>query len=84
MLLTALAEGYVLTRSVALQLARWTRAIPDEYRAEAEEILVAAGRAGTNLRGLARRLLQARTPARRAPRRALSLPLDVGQPRVGI
>ena len=25
-LLTALAEGYVLTRSVALQLARWTRA----------------------------------------------------------
>ena len=52
-LLAALAEGYVLTKSVALQLARWTRAIPDEYRGEAEEILVAAARAGTDLRGLA-------------------------------
>ena len=27
-LLAALAEGYVLTKSVALQLARWTRPIP--------------------------------------------------------
>ncbi len=52
-LLAALAEGYVLTKSVALQLARWTRAIPDEYRGEAEEILGAAARAGTGLRGLA-------------------------------
>jgi hypothetical protein len=32
-LLTALAEGCVLTKSVALQLARWTRPIPDEYGA---------------------------------------------------
>ena len=31
-LLGALAEGWVLTKSEALQLARWTRAIPDEYR----------------------------------------------------
>ena len=45
-LLAALAEGHVLTKSVALQLARWTRAIPEEYRGEAEEILVAAARAG--------------------------------------
>ena len=52
-LLTGLAEGYVLTKSVALQLARWTRAIPDEYRGEAEEILVAAARAGADLRSLA-------------------------------
>ena len=49
----ALAEGWVLTTSEALQLARWTRAIPDRYRAEAEEILVAAARAGVDLRGLA-------------------------------
>ena len=49
----ALAEGWVLTKSEALQLAKWTRAIPDEYREKAEEILVAAARAGVDLRGLA-------------------------------
>jgi hypothetical protein len=52
-LLAALAEGWVLTRSVALQLAKWTRAIPDEYRDQAEEIVVAAARAGADLRALA-------------------------------
>ena len=52
-LLAALAEGCVLTKSVALQLARWTRAIAEEYRGEAEEILVAAARAGADLRSLA-------------------------------
>src|SRR5580700_10247246 len=52
-LLAALAEGGVLTESEALQLARWTRAIPGDYRGEAEEILVAAARAGVGLRGLA-------------------------------
>jgi hypothetical protein len=36
-----------------LQLAKWTKAIPGEYRAEAEELLVAAARAGAGLRGLA-------------------------------
>ena len=45
-LLAALAEGDVLTKSVALQLARWTRPIPADYRAKAEEIVVAAARAG--------------------------------------
>src|SRR5580693_7557435 len=49
----ALAEGWVLTKSEALQLAKWTRAIPEECRAEAEELLVAAARAGVDLRGLA-------------------------------
>ncbi len=49
----ALAEGWVLTKSEALQLARWTKAIPEEYRAKAEDILVAAARAGVDLRGLA-------------------------------
>ena len=52
-LLAALAEGDVLTKSVALQLARWTRPIPADYRAKAEEILVAAARAGAGLRALA-------------------------------
>ena len=42
-----------LTTSEALQLARWTRAIPAEFRGQAEEILVAAARAGADLRALA-------------------------------
>jgi hypothetical protein len=52
-LLAALREGYVITTSVALQLAKWTSAIPAEYRAQAEEILIAAARAGAGLRELA-------------------------------
>jgi hypothetical protein len=52
-LLAALAEGHVLTKSVALQLARWTKVIPDECRGKAEEILVGAARAGAGLRSLA-------------------------------
>jgi len=50
----ALAEGWVLSTSEALQVARWTRQIPKEYRATAEELVVAAARAGADLRGLAR------------------------------
>jgi hypothetical protein len=52
----ALAAGLrdrVLTKSAALQVARWTRAIPEECRVEAEEILAAAARAGADLRALA-------------------------------
>ena len=52
-LLEALAEGYVITKSVALQLAKRTRAIPAEFREQAEEILVAAARVGADLRELA-------------------------------
>jgi Domain of unknown function (DUF222) len=52
-LTAALAEGWVLSKSEALQLARWTRAIPEEFRARAEEIVVAAARAGADLRALA-------------------------------
>ena len=52
-LVAALAEGWVITKSVALQVAKWTRAIPEEYRDEAEEIAVAAARAGADLRALA-------------------------------
>ena len=50
----ALAEGWVLTKSEALQVAKWTRAIPKEYRTKAEEIVVTAARAGADLRDLAR------------------------------
>ncbi len=42
-----------VTKSVALQLAKWTLAIPAEFRGQAEEILVAAARAGADLRALA-------------------------------
>jgi hypothetical protein len=51
--LAAALRDRILTKSAALQLARWTRAIPEECRAEAEEILVAAARAGGDLRLLA-------------------------------
>jgi Domain of unknown function (DUF222) len=53
LLLAALAEGDVITRSIALQLAKWTNAIPGEYRQDAEQILVAAARDGAGLRTLA-------------------------------
>src|SRR5580704_19753887 len=49
----ALAEGWALSTSEALQLARWTRAIPGDYRGKAEELLVTAARKGVDLRGLA-------------------------------
>ncbi|MGH3125517.1 MAG: DUF222 domain-containing protein, partial [Streptosporangiaceae bacterium] len=52
-LLAALAEGGVITKSVALQLAKWTRPIPGQYRDQAEEILVGAARGGADLRSLA-------------------------------
>ena len=42
-----------VTKSVALQLAQWTRVIPAEFRGQAEAILVAAARAGADLRALA-------------------------------
>jgi hypothetical protein len=51
-LLAGLRERAV-TKSVALQLAKWTAAIPEEFRDKAEEILIAAARAGADLRALA-------------------------------
>jgi hypothetical protein len=38
---------------LAVQLAKWTRLIPAEFRGQAEQILVAAARAGATLRALA-------------------------------
>jgi len=52
-LLAGLREGDVITKSVALQLAKWTAAIPEEFREKAEQILVAAAQAGADLRALA-------------------------------
>jgi hypothetical protein len=52
-LLAGLREGHVITKSVALQLATWTAGIPGEFRGQAEEIVVAAARAGAGLRELA-------------------------------
>ncbi|HLK76016.1 MAG TPA: DUF222 domain-containing protein [Streptosporangiaceae bacterium] len=49
----ALAEGGLLTTSVAVQLAKWTRHIPGECRDEAEELLAGAAQAGVGLRDLA-------------------------------
>jgi hypothetical protein len=64
-LLAGLREGDVITKSVALQLAQWTAAIPAEFREQAEKILVAAARAGTDLRALA--AICAEIRARTAP-----------------
>ncbi len=51
-LLAALRDR-VLTKSEVLLVARWTNAIPEEFRDGAEEIVVAAAIAGVDLRGLA-------------------------------
>ncbi len=42
-----------ISKSLGLQLARWTNTIPAKFRAEAEQILVTAARAGARLRELA-------------------------------
>jgi hypothetical protein len=48
----ALAEGTVLTQSVARQLCRWTDKLPEQCRQAADDILVAAARAGADERDL--------------------------------
>ena len=52
-LLAGLAKGHVLSKSQALQVARWLRPVPGEYRDAADRIVVAAARRGVDLRGLA-------------------------------
>src|SRR5260370_26179077 len=49
----SLAEGWVLTKSEAPQLAKRTKSIPAAYRRKAQEILVRAPLAGDHLRRLA-------------------------------
>src|ERR1700683_1630367 len=55
----------VFTTSEALLVARWANAIPEQYRACAEDILVGSARRGADLQGLAR--LCAEILARTAP-----------------
>ncbi len=50
----ALAEGGVLSESVARSLCRWTGRLPEGSRQAADEILVAAARAGADEEDLAR------------------------------
>ena len=61
----AMAEGYVLTESVARTICGWTDKLPDDCRAAADAILVAAARAGVDLRDLAE--LAAEMHTRSAP-----------------
>ena len=46
-------RGRAVTTSLALELARWATPIPAQYRDRAEEILIAAARAGAGRRELA-------------------------------
>jgi hypothetical protein len=46
-------RDHVISKSVALVLAKLTRDIPEEFRGQAEEIVIAAARAGADLRALA-------------------------------
>jgi Domain of unknown function (DUF222) len=50
---TALAEGTVLTESMARTICGWSDKLPQECRPAADEILVAAARAGADQRTLA-------------------------------
>jgi len=70
----ALAEGTVLTESVARAICRWTDRLPEDCRPSADAILVAAARAGVDewdLAGLAAEIY------------ARSLPTDDDDPQDG-
>jgi len=49
----ALADGDILSESVARTICKWTDRLPEGCRSDADEILIAAARAGMDLRGLA-------------------------------
>jgi hypothetical protein len=51
--LTALAEGTIVSESLARKLCGWTDKLPGECRQAADEILLAAARAGADERDLA-------------------------------
>jgi Domain of unknown function (DUF222) len=65
LVMAALAEGTVLTEPVARKLCGWTDQLPGDCRAAADEILVAAARAGAGERDLAGLAAEIRA---RAPR----------------
>lgn len=51
--IAALAEGHVLTESMARTVCGWTDRLPEDCRPAADAILVAAAQAGADQRGLA-------------------------------
>ena len=63
--MAALAEGTFLSDSAALAICRWTDQLPEDCRPAADAILLAAARAGADLRDLAQ--LAAEIHARSAP-----------------
>ena len=60
----ALAEGIIVSESLARKLCRWTDKLPEDCRQPADEILLAAARAGADERDLAGLAaeIQARAP----------------------
>ncbi len=49
----ALAEGNILSESVARRICQWTDKLPEDCRLAADAILIVAAKAGADLRGLA-------------------------------
>ncbi len=49
----ALAEGYILSESVARKICQWTDKLPEDCRQAADAILILAAKSGADLRGLA-------------------------------
>ena len=49
----ALAEGHILSESVARKICQWTDKLPEDCRQAADAILIVAAKSGADLRGLA-------------------------------
>ena len=49
----ALAEGHILSESVARRICQWTDKLPEDCRLAADTILIVAAKSGADLRGLA-------------------------------
>jgi hypothetical protein len=49
----ALAEGHILSESVARKICQWTEKLPEDCRLAADAILIVAAKSGADLRGLA-------------------------------
>jgi hypothetical protein len=49
----ALAEGHILSESVARKICQWTDKLPEDCRPAADAILILAAKSGADLRGLA-------------------------------
>ena len=49
----ALAEGHILSESVARRICQWTDKLPEDCRLAADAILIVAAKSGADLRGLA-------------------------------